>query len=357
MWERSYGEGDDAPYSYAAAAASPEGEIIVAASPGLSLGRAAASLPSKILRIRPEDGKAEAIEFPPPALKGQGAGEAPVLPPAIKAVAVGEKGDAVVVLEVLQGRPWLLGIARDGKPVLEKEIRSPGRDLHIERIVRASGGGFLLLGHESADSIAIAVSGAGDVQWERKIDLGGTDFFVDGLAVPEGGFLLVANAGEFDEYQQGPSSVLILKCDARGEVKTRMKLPGRHGSVVLAGGGGFALVYDRSTSAAQDVWAQALTSDLNETWSAPVLQIKQGFSRFRIVRSPDGGYSIAGGKDDKPFVVRLDEAGKEIWRHWWEEANRSLDYEILVLGGAEFVVSGIYDEGGRERVRLIKIAG
>ncbi len=235
-----------------------------------------------------------------------------------------------------------------------------GAEVIVNSWTPLSDGGFLAAGHREFDSLALRTDRDGNVVWRMKQDLGETDFYLDTLAVANGGSILVGNSGEYDFLHKGPSKVLLKSLDARGNVLAETELPGRYGSLAAVDGGGIVLAYDRKTTESQDIVVQAFNKNLAPLWQTEIVKAGLGFSRFRIASLPDGGFVVTGARDDHPYVVVLDSNGGRRWDFWGREL-RSGDDAFPAVGVKEvFVGSTVFAEQEdrilRQRIQILRFA-
>jgi len=95
------------------------------------------------------------------------------------------------------GQSVLIKLDAQGKVLLSRGI---GNGRHISKIIRTSDGKFLLIGHEFTNGFLIKIDAAGAEQWSRVVDRGKDDFFVDGVATDDNGFLLIENSGKLEQF-------------------------------------------------------------------------------------------------------------------------------------------------------------
>ena len=250
----------------------------------------------------------------------------------IRDVVALQNREALLLVDFEGGRPSIVRVDARGKQTTTRRLARPDRSLTLFKIVPGAGGTFLLVGHEALNALAVSIDSAGRVQWEKTYDRGKMEFFVDGLASGDGGFVLVGNSGEYDALRTGPSLVWVGLYTATGDLKLEVTFPGRYGKVARSPDGGYAVVYDKSNSNAQEIRLRGLSADLKELWDTQLLVTGPNFSDFQIAALARGGFAVAGGKEGRPWVALVDATGRPAATLYGEPAERSLDLGTYGLG-------------------------
>ena len=311
VWDKRYGD-DRFWNEYKAMAIGKNGETLIAVSARNAPDANDANINRLLLwRIDQKGDITSETEVKKPQGSSKSVAKTP-MSAAIKDLAVLENGDALLIVDFEGGHPSIVKVDRSGRQSLTKNIAAPSRHISLFKMVPASDGKFLLLGHESMDAFAIEIDASGNVLWERKTDRGKMDLFVDGITNQDGEFILIGNSGQYDILLGGPSDVWISRYDANGGVKDEKSFQGRYGRVVQTQEGSYGVVYDKGTSDRQDIRLKLLDLDLKEVWESQLLTVTPGFLDFKIAALPGGGFIVAGGKDGKPLVARVDVNGKKI---------------------------------------------
>ncbi len=164
--------------------------------------------------------------------------------------------DAVVVGDgwvVAGATSWLGWIDAKGRLQREVELRGePKVFIHPCCLLPLTQGRFLVGGSPGyKDAWVGEVDADGRVIWEETFDRGADEAVHAMVARPDGGFVFLATSGKFDKFGQGPSTLWLVSCDARGRKEHEAVLPdGRlmpGGHPVLVGtGDGYALAFSRS---------------------------------------------------------------------------------------------------------------
>jgi hypothetical protein len=183
-----------------------------------------------------------------------------------------------------------------------------------------------------------------------------------GVSTPEGEFVLVGNSGEYDAVRSGPSLVWVGRYDAGGALKTEITFPGRYGSITRSGDGGYALVYDKSSSVDQEIHVKGLSAEAKELWDAPLQDGARSVSEFKIAALSRGGYVVAGRKTGRPYVALLDGTGRTVATLDGVVVERSIDLGDagLAYAGASLYVASSHIEARtrsdvRQTVRVRKV--
>ncbi len=360
VWDKTYGS-DVRSTEFRAITTADNGDVFVAASERDALDRSAAS-PIRLLFWRIDvAGRLVSETEIRKTRNSKGTNSASVR----DVVALGN-GQALLLVDFEAGRPAIVRLDRNGKQTVTKELGRPGGGFAtLLKIVPAPGGKFLLIGHESFDGLLIEVDAAGNLLWETTDDRGKMEYFVDGIATADGGFVLVGNSGQYDATRSGPSTVWVGRYDARGVLSTETTFPGRYGAIVRTSTGGYAVAYDQSSKTNQEIRLKILTADLKPASEAPILDTTTAnFSEFKI--TPAGaGFIIGGRNHGRSYVTIVDERGLEPTTFQGETAPGTVDlgYSGLtdttggsfVLANSHIVVPPV-NTPVRQKVRLQKVA-
>jgi hypothetical protein len=358
VWDKAYGS-ESLWTEFRAITAAPKRGVLVGVSQRNALDAPTATANRLFLwRIDPAGRLASEVEI----RKSVSSATAGSTTAAIRDLTELEKDETLLLVDFEGGRPSIVRVDGAGKQTLTKEVARPGRALTLFKIVPA-GAKFLLIGHEAFDALLMEVDGAGNLLWEKKFDRGKMEFFVDGMASGDDGFVLVGNSGQYDALRAGPSIVWVGRYDAGGALKAEVTFAGRYGRIAPARDGGVAVVYDRSATNDQEIHVKGLGADLKEAWDTPVVSATASFSDFKIAATPVGGFVIAGGKGGRPYAATVDAAGRVSTKFEGAAAPASLDVGSYGLAsdqaGAFYLASSHVEAGDkatvRQRVRLRKV--
>ena len=273
-------------------------------------------------------------------------------------IGVLKSGEILVVGNIVEDRPWVMVVNRDGLVVLSKAIEDARRLIRVTNMIPLGDDHFIVLGDEGLNSLAIKIDASGEAIWEVAHDRGGADFFVDGVATRDGGSLLIENSGQYNLLGMGPSSLIVGHYDESGRRQAEIQVPGRQGSVVEISDGTYVLVYDRNVGTGQDIWIMGLDHSLEETWSRPVLKAERCIRRpaFQATASTDGGVIITGGNAGMPYLAKFDSGGSCRWVFSPESMLPSGMYDVVSTSDAVFVISTVIGpEDSGTRVRVFRI--
>ena len=230
-------------------------------------------------------------------------------------------------------------------------------DLRIGKVLWAEDHLFLT-GHHAFDAYVAKVELTAEVAWERRVDRGRMEMFVDGIVTEDGGILLVANMGQYDMFRNGPSEAWLSKFSATGvEVRTPAFV-GRYGSLARSSGN-YWLVYDKSNTAGQDIWVKVLGPDLKQITTSKIISTKVGFTHFRIAPSASGGCVVVGEDDDQPYMAALAPSGNVVGSLTQSHSSSAVQFDLVAAGENFFVVSSPFVEDERHKssrkVDLMKV--
>lgn len=281
--------------------------------------------------------------------------------PDVTAVAALEGGDVLLVVEFRPFHPVLARVSRAGKQTLSQPILGPDRRPTFFKIIPTTDGKFILAGREAHNALALKVDEAGKVLWEKLEDRGRMDLFVDGVPTENGGALLVGNSGAYDMMRNGPSIIWVGRYGPTGALAKEVSLAGRYGSLASAPGGGFVVVYDKSSAAPQDIRAQMFGADWKRGWETKIVETEGGISGFQLAALPAGGFLVAGAKYGLAFVATLGADGALGNTFWGDKLDKAVVYDLVAGPGEYYVASSIYAKNELNRmvrqVRLLKFNG
>jgi len=170
---------------------------------------------------------------------------------------------------------------------------------------------------------------AGDTLWTRVYADSMLGFYPEMVTTMPGGFAVAASLSEME----ASDNAVVLRIDGSGNELGRTVLwSGGDGASCVAafpaGGGLVAVGYSSSSADYADTrWAQldALGPvTATKTYAARVKTGPAVWRAWNAARLPDGGMFVAGatqggsGSQPVPAVLRLDAAGKELWRRSYE---------------------------------------
>jgi hypothetical protein len=354
-WDRTYG--DDARWAeLRAITATPDGELLVGVSERDSLDPRATTISRLLLWTVNASGE----RIRETELQVSSAGK-PATTATIRDV-VAINRDALILVDVVGGRPGIVRVDSAGKQILTRELLPAGRSVTLTDLVALGGDRFVAIGHENLNTLQVAIDAAGNVLWEKTQDRGRMDLLVDGVAAPSG-TVLVANSGQFDALRSGPSDVSVARYGATGEISGEVQFPGRYGSVARSSDGALAVVFDRSSANSQDIAIKSLSPDLKEVWTTDVLKSTPSFSDFDILALPSGGFLVAGSEAGRAYLARFDAQGRQTATLRGENVGRSLDLgaQMLASRGTEVYLAASHvsvrdKKTVGQKVRIRKVA-
>ena len=101
--------------------------------------------------------------------------------------------------------------------------------------------------------------------------------------------------------------------------------------------GSYVVVYDRSNSLSQDVWAQAFDANLQALWQSPISSEENGVSPFILTGEADGSLFVVGRRTARSYVVKMDRKGNRLWTFYGELGKTGLVSHVA-LGESEFFI-------------------
>lgn len=270
----------------------------------------------------------------------------------VEALAITSNEDIILIAKMRGGRINLIKLNSVGEILLSKELKSE-RD--ISRIIPTADNKFLLIGHEKFNSLLMKIDANGEILWEKINDRGKDDMFVDGIATEDGGFILIENSGKSAQFLLTSSEMWITKFDSKGEKITEKSFPGRHGSIVRGKDGNYAIAYDKSETAKQDIWAKAVDKDLNEKWNTNITSTDFGLESFKVGSLTNGDYIVAGPIMLRPWVSYIDASGVKKWDFHNKANEPASGPDFISKDDNCFIISSVVAITGDKITNKVKV--
>lgn len=256
----------------------------------------------------------------------------------VEALAITDVGNIIMVVTLEGKSSELIKINSSGEQLLLKDMAKGRR---ISKIIHTVDNKLLLIGQENTNALLMKVDGTGQTIWDKLLDRGKDDMFVDGISTEDGGFLMVENSGKTAQFFMAESDVWITKYDSNGIKQSEKTFPGRHGNIVKGKDGSYVVVYDMSGTAKQDIWVKALDSSLNEKWSTQITETEFGLEKFTIAAMSNGNYVAAGPIKLRPWVSYIDANGIKKWDFYDGSVWPSIGTELVSKGDNMYIISSV----------------
>ena len=199
------------------------------------------------------------------------------------------------------------------KSISEKNLRED--NILILKMANLPDNNFLLLGRDSSvNGLIIKVDSEGNRFWKKTYSTGRMSFFTDGVSLGnEGCFVVVGSSGDYcGKTLLGPSEVWVFLSDARGNILSEERFPGRYPQVCRLDSGDIVVLYDRSAQLEADYRIRAFSPGLKATWERQ-FPGKLPLDAFKIRAIPGHGFAIAGREGAASFVLyEYDEKGNKL---------------------------------------------
>lgn len=261
-------------------------------------------------------------------------------------------GDALVIVELGQGRPVLMRVDARGQVLFAKPIAE--HSTAISRLVPGEQGRYLLVGRQGPDALVMKVDANGQAIWTRRFDRGANEAFHDVLPTDSGGFVAVGSSRS-DDPAKG-EWIWVLKANAEGLRQSDAVFAGREAALARGADGTYKVIYDSQPEEfAHDVWLASLDGGLQVASRVRLLDKDSGFPvRLGIAAHPRGGFVVAGAKGLGLWLQRVDAAGRpgwswsdspakspeggelRVWHQWFEAAAAGTD-ALFVLSSVQRV--------------------
>jgi|GEM_PF-4062691 len=262
-------------------------------------------------------------------------GESPMLPSLfahVKDMVTTETARLYLLVEYKQNETFLVSVDETGKQVAPHKIAITNSNTSIARMIKTMDKNLYLLGQQSVDPVVIKTDLNGRVIWEKVVDIprrhsGDPAVLVDGMATTQGGLIVVGNSAAADSFFVGPSVLSLVKLDREGKLLTSATIDGRHGKIVIRPSGGYALAYTQFERDAGQEWLQIPTVAIVDD-SLKLVRVKkldsipQGLAEVHLVALPNEGLLLAGSRNNRLWLVRLDRELETKWEYWADNAEK-----------------------------------
>lgn len=224
----------------------------------------------------------------------------------LESMAAIDSGDIVILIRSESNLSYFLKINSKGEKLVSKRL---DKNMQISGIIPTSDKSYLLIGSQKTDALLVKIDVNGEVLWKKVTARGKSDMFVDGIAIEDGSYVFVENLGKFEKFFMGSSDLWLLKCDASGQKQSELTFPGRYGSIIRTIDGGYAVLYDKSNTAKQDIWLKTFDKNLNELKDINLISTDWGLEKFKIKRFVNGDFVAGGAANLMPWVSYFDSTG------------------------------------------------
>lgn len=262
--------------------------------------------------------------------------------------------DVVLVVEFLENRPSVVRVNKNGEVLFRKLTDRSQKDRTFFEIIPAKRDALLLIGSEHGNALVVKIDSWGKKLWEKVIDRGKVESFIDGLHREDDSFVLVGDSSIYrSSFFPGPSEVWVVKLDAKGNILSEKTFPGRYGGIAKGKDDSYVIVYDKSDSANQDIRLQALDANLGQLWAEKLLTMQTNVpGRFNIVSVANGGFVVAGSTEDhRLWISKIDNRGRQIWTYRGDANNKSVGMNNLIsFNGELYILTPVYSENQNRQV-------
>lgn len=234
-------------------------------------------------------------------------------------------------------------------------------------IARTQDGGYVLAGLSRAAAAANAWAGQADkngsLLWQNVYPAE-VSWFNAVANAPDGNYLFIGANGYRDGYlmKAGPDGSRLFHKSYRidGASEFKAAVVDADGSLVVMG------INDNRTRiknvSAGGIYIQALKTDANGN---PLWSMSYGRGNLEgcdIVRSPGGGYAIAGfvfaegGRNHNGYLLRIDDTGDFLWEACYLQAGDIAFHTLCNAGDDGYLLAGSKDTGYDTAVYLSRVA-
>lgn len=233
-----------------------------------------------------------------------------------------------------------------------------GSTKQISKILATSDGNYLLMGEEGGYPSVMKIDERGKELWSKTFKQNNYGRYIDGISTNDAGFILVENSGASAKSMDNTPDIFIAKYNAKGEKENEKYLSGRNGNIVMGQNNSLVILYDKSHTATQDIWAQAYDKNLAPLWDCNITITPFGFYPFKIAALQNGDYVVAGQiiASGKTWLSYIDSSGVKKWDYVSPRAVFAVDTDVACTDASCYLVESIPTLQTRETdVRKIKV--
>ncbi len=267
--------------------------------------------------------------------------------------------------------PSVTKMTPDGEVLWSKSYRQSIEEYaYVSAITEAKDGGILLAVMADHDTIIIKLDKNGNEKWQKQFGGDEDDLPVDIISTSDGGCLVCgainSEDGDIANSKFGEITLeryFALKLDSKGN-KQWSNVYGSGGGeefekVVPTKDGGYMLLGTSGSDYAEsdikhhgalDVWVVKIDKNGKEIWNKTyggsevdglfcAAPCDGGIMMGAVTFSKDGDVA-SGDQFSRTWLFKLNESGKIIWEHYYDDDVLSRPLEIMQLPGGDFILTG-----------------
>ncbi|WP_410771607.1 hypothetical protein [Fontibacillus sp. BL9] len=272
--------------------------------------------------------------------------------------------------------PFLAKLDSQGMLEWEKnyDTLSPSTDLYGESIAESTDGGFVITGF-SANSYAMAsayvlkVDGTGNEVWFKTFRFGDDNQYFNALiASPDGGYVAVGTIESMLSPEQDAS--VIVKLNDLGEVEweKREPLPGSNRSahsVQLSPDGGYLVNGMQQQGNEQQAYVAKIDSEGETHWEKTYNLGSDNNDYMTQLLPTEDGYALLGRHAYGSYpdhrmeyqIITLNSDWEMITKRQFKDYNLAVTGKGSVASDGGFVLTGQIKENDSYRMQVIKVSG
>ena len=259
-------------------------------------------------------------------------------------------GDGFVVAGVrTDGESVLVALSADGAV---RKLRSLGSQ-RAAFILALPGGDLVLGGRDRRDLYASRLRADGGVVWERRLDRGFDELFLDGV-LRDDDVVMLEHSGIREQFFMREARVgLTTMNQARDTIRAPdFSTEGRAGALVAAGAG-YALLVDTGAGVKQNLRFVQLDKAFKQVATAEIAAIPFALERARLALRAERGYVVAALDGTKLLWLDLGPTGAVVARK--ESAGDRAFLHPDVVGGERTygVATELLEVPGANEVRKL----
>ncbi len=256
----------------------------------------------------------------------------------VEAMAVTGEGNIIILARSQTNQTSFLRMNAKGDILLTKKL---DQDSHIFKIIQTTDKKYLLIGKKKADALLMKIDENGEIVWSKIYARANADMFIDGVALEDGSFILIENTGKVEQFFIGVADIWIIKCDANGQKQSERTFTGRYGSIARIINDGYAVLYDKSSTAKQDIWLKTFDKNITEANDVNITSTDFGLERFNIFSLKNGDYIVGGTLDLRPWVSYVDSTGTKKWYFQGKTTEPAVGAAYASINGNIYIVSSV----------------
>ena len=221
------------------------------------------------------------------------------------------------------GKKWdflLIKTDSNGNEQWKKTFDNSGRKDYAEAVVQTRDGGYAITGRvhdattDTTDAYVVKTDASGNKIWDKTFSDAKYNLANDIVQTTDGGYAITGRRGVGIASSKQRYDIFVIKMDANGNKIWDKTFGGTNTNVAYSieqttdGGYVVAGETDKNFGYRTNAWIIKTDANGNKLWDKSIGE--SGYElAYDIIQAKDGGYVIAGTKNYKVWVVKLDKNG------------------------------------------------